>query len=157
MQIDAGVLYYVMVVAEDTANSEQKYALRVSESITQPEPELLQEPVAMSPVLASPTPPSVGLLVTLDWVPPTMTVGGSPLLDLAGYHVYFGRLSGIFTNFRALDNPGLVTYMLDLPSSGPWHIALTAIDSAGNESALSNEVVVNVICECDLPLPDGPL
>ena len=76
--------------------------------------------------------------------------------DLAGYIVYFGSLSGIYTDFRALDNPGLVTYVLDLPSSGEWFIAVTALNSAGNESDFSNEVIVNVICECDLPSGDMP-
>ena len=155
MRIDAGVLYYVMVVAENTANVEQAYSLRVSEALTQSEPDLPQEPAPQPdtapPVLASPSVPPVGLLVTLDWMPPTMNVDGSPLLDLAGYNVYFGSLSGVYTDFRALDNPGLVTYMLDLPGSGSWHIAITAYDSAGNESDFSNEVVVDVICECDLP------
>jgi hypothetical protein len=160
MRIDAGVLYYVMVVAEDTANAEQAYSLRVSEALTQPETDVTQEPAPQPdlapPVLASPSAPSVGLLVTLDWMPPTMHVDGSPLLDLAGYHVYFGSLSGVYTDFRALDNPGLVTYMLDLPGSGSWHLAITAYDSAGNESAFSNEAVVDVICECDLP-PAGEM
>jgi hypothetical protein len=82
-----------------------------------------------------------------------MNVDGTPLLDLAGYNVYYGSLSGIYTDYRVLDNPGLVTYMLDLPSSGSWSIVITALDSVGNESALSNEVVVSVICECDLPPP----
>ena len=33
MQIDAGVLYYVMVLAEDTANADQAYRLEVFESL----------------------------------------------------------------------------------------------------------------------------
>ena len=153
MRIDAGVLYYVMVIAEDTVNEEQKYSLRVYEAIPQPEQEMPQDSDTTPPVLASPAAPPVGLLVTLDWIPPTMNVNGTPLLDLAGYNVYFGPEPGMYLDFRHLDNPGLVTYVLDLPSSGSWFIVITALDSAGDESDFSNEVVVDVLCECDLPPP----
>jgi len=54
--------------------------------------------------------------------------------------VYFGPAPGMYLDFRHLDNPGLVTYVLDLPSSGFWFIVITALDSAGNESDFSNEV-----------------
>ncbi len=66
-------------------------------------------------------------------------------------------MSGIYTDFHRLENPGLVTYVLDLPSSGSWFIAITALDSAGNESDFSNEVGVSVMCECDLPPGDPAL
>ncbi len=154
MQIDAGVLYYVMVLAEDIMNEDQDYLLNVVETIVESEPEVAQDPKTAPPVLALPTPPPVGLLVTLDWIPPTVNVDGTPLLDLAGYNVYFGPETGVYLDFRHLGNPGLVTYVLDLPSSGSWFIVITALDSAGNESDLSNEIVVSVICECDLPPPE---
>ena len=147
MRIDAGVLYYVMVVAEDTVNEEQKYTLRVSESYD----ELKQDREPTAPILSAGE--AMSLTVTLDWIAPPMNVDGTPLLDLAGYNVYFGSLSGIYTDFRVLDNPGLVTYVMDLPSSGSWFIAITALNSAGAESDFSNEVVVSTICECDLPSP----
>ena len=147
MQIDAGVLYYVMVVAEDTVNEEQKYTLRVSESYLV----LKQDRDPNSPILS--VGERVSLTTTLDWIPPTMNVDGTPLLDLAGHNVYFGPESGMYLDFRHLDNPGLVTYVLDLPSSGSWFITITALDSAGNESDFSNEVVVNV---SDLPPPGMP-
>jgi hypothetical protein len=156
LNIDAGVLYYVKVTVENTVLEEQEYTLRVFEALTEPAPELLQKPNTAAPVLMIPDAPPVGLLVSLDWIPPTENENGTPVLDLAGYIVYFGSLSGIYTDFRALDNPGLVTYVLDLPSSGEWFVAVTAINSAGNESDFSNEVAVNVICECDLPPGDMP-
>ncbi len=151
MRIDAGVLYYVMIIAEDVVNREQNYALRVFESITEPEAEVLQEPDPNAPILSAGE--VMSLTSTLDWIPATINVDGTPLLDLAGYNVYFGPESGMYLDFRHLDNPGLVTYVLDLPSSGSWFIVITALDSAGNESDFSNEVVVDVICECDLPPP----
>jgi len=158
MHIDAGVLYYVMVIAEDTGNAERSVLLQVYEALVQPElePEVPEESEAVAPVLASPTPPPVGMLVTLDWMPPAMNVDGTPLMDLAGYNVYIGPEAGLYLDFRHLDNPGLATYVLDLRSTGTWYIAITALDSAGNESSFSNEVAVSVICECDLPSDEMP-
>ena len=43
LRIDAGMLYYVMVLAEDAVNEEQEYTLQVFESITEPEADVLQE------------------------------------------------------------------------------------------------------------------
>jgi hypothetical protein len=151
MQIDAGVLYYVMVVAEDTVNEEQKYTLRVSESYFV----LKQDRDPDSPILS--VGETVSLTTTLNWIPPTMSVDGMPLLDLAGYNVYLGPQSDMYMDFRHLGNPGLVTYVLDLPSSGSWFIAITAFDSAGSESDFSNEVSVSVMCDCDLPPGDPEL
>ncbi len=80
------------------------------------------------PVIEAPLDSAPGSrVVTLDWVPPSQNEDGTPLLDLTGHNVYFGSLSGIYTDFRVLDNPGLVTYVLDLPSSGSWFIAITAL------------------------------
>jgi len=149
MSIDAGVLYYVMVVAEDTMNEDRDYNLTVVET-TSEAGSVAQKPVPSANLSAG---AAASLTTTLDWIPPTMNVNGTPL-DLAGYNVYFGPEPGMYLDFRHLDNPGLVTYVLDLPSSGSWFIVITALDSAGNESDFSNEVVVDVICECDLPPPE---
>ncbi len=153
MSIDAGVLYYVMVIAEDTMNEDRDYKLNVFET-TSEAGSVAQKPVPSSPSLSAGE--VMWLTSTLDWIPPTMNVDGTPLLDLAGYNVYFGPASGMYLDFRHLDNPGLVTYVLDLPNSGSWFIVITALDSAGNESDVSNEVFVDVLCECDLP-PAGEM
>ncbi len=155
MPIDAGVLYYVMVIAEETANRDREYTLRVFETIDQPEPGVVEESDPSAPILSAGE--ATFLTTTLDWMPPTMNVDGTPLLDLAGYNVYFGPESGMYLDFRHLDNPGLATYVLDLPSSGSWFIVITALDSAGNESDFSNEVSVSAMCECELPPGDPEL
>ena len=155
MHIDAGVLYYVMVLAEDTMNVDREYTLRVFETLTQPETEVLQEFDPNAPILSAGE--AMSLTTTLDWIPPTMNEGGTPLAGLTGYNVYFGPESGIYLDFRHLDNPGLVTYVLDLPTSGSWFIAITALDSAGHESDFSNEVFLDAMCDCDLPPGDPGL
>ncbi len=59
--------------------------------------------------------------------------------DLAGYRVYYGTSSGEYTNFVDV---GLTTvYRLDnLLEDVTFYVALTAYDSAGNESDFSAEV-----------------
>jgi len=97
-------------------------------------------------VLHTPSDP-VLLTVTLDWTPPTTLTDGSPIFGLlSGYRVYFGSLSGIYTGgVRVLDNPGLVTYVLDLPGPGAHYIVMTAVTPFGTESSFSNEVRVVVL------------
>jgi hypothetical protein len=68
MHIDAGVLYYVMVLAEDTMNADREYTLRVFEALTQPEPEVLQELDPNAPILAAGE--AMSLTTTLDRIPP---------------------------------------------------------------------------------------
>ncbi len=97
----------------------------------QPSPPLLDWPA--DPVLST---------VTLDWTPRAFNRDGTVLTDLDGYIVYFGPESGIYTDFRVLDNPGLVTYVLDLPREGTWYIAITATNVKGVESRHSNEVMI---------------
>jgi hypothetical protein len=59
--------------------------------------------------------------------------------DLAGYRVHYGTSSGEDTNF--VDVGLTTTYRLDnLLEEIPFYIALTAYDSANNESDFSEEV-----------------
>jgi hypothetical protein len=101
------------------------------DTATQPSPPLLDWPE--DPVLST---------VTLDWTPRGFNMDGTVLTDLDGYIVYFGPESGIYTDFRVLNNPGLVTYVLDLPREGTWYIAITATNVKGVESRHSNEVMI---------------
>lgn len=60
-------------------------------------------------------------------------------VDLAGYKVYIGASSRDYGSSVTL---GIVTeYSLAEVIAGKWYIAVTAFDSAGNESDFSNEVV----------------
>ena len=59
--------------------------------------------------------------------------------DVAGYQVYYGRTSG---NYKySIDVGNVTTYTLQgLKQGVTYYIALTAYDSADNESDISNEV-----------------
>jgi hypothetical protein len=75
---------------------------------------------------------------TLSWTPPTQNSDGTALTDLAGYNLYYGTSAGTLSNKIALANAGLTAYTLASLSTGTYYFALTAYNSAGAESALSN-------------------
>jgi hypothetical protein len=77
--------------------------------------------------------------VTLTWTPPTENTDGSPLLDLAGYRIRYGAESGNYTASIELDNPGLVTYVIDGLLPGEYYFVISAFSSSRAESAYSNE------------------
>lgn len=81
--------------------------------------------------------------VRLRWEPPTANVDGTPLADLAGYHIYHGTTSGRYGTQIVVDDAELTEYQLTL-RSGSYYIAMTALDSDGNESSYSNEVLRTV-------------
>jgi len=149
--LDAGVPYYVMVVAVDTMGSDLAYRLNVIEAQNQVKklpPELVgaEEPAAKpkAPILtlagSGGAPGTVTF--TLDWLPPTENEDGTPLLDLSGYVIYYGGMvGGSYDNSVRLDNSGLTSYVLDLPNND-WIVAMTAFNSDGLESDFSNEVIV---------------
>jgi hypothetical protein len=91
-------------------------------------------PPSTPPSTLPPPSPSTGN-VTLTW-----TANGEP--DLAGYKIYIGTASGTY------DAPGsdfvtgkVTSYTVsNLPKSQTYFFAISAYDSAGNESALSAEV-----------------
>jgi hypothetical protein len=74
----------------------------------------------------------------LSWTPPTQNTDGSPLTNLSGYRVYWGTSQGNYTNSTTINNPGLSSYVVDQLTPATWYFALTAVNSAGSESAYSN-------------------
>lgn len=90
-----------------------------------------------TPPSTPPTPPpnpSTGSL-TLTW-----TANGEP--DLAGYKIYVGTASGTYNFSGSPFVIGKVTSytVANLPNGQTYFIAMSAYDSAGNESPLSAEV-----------------
>jgi hypothetical protein len=75
---------------------------------------------------------------TLTWNPPTHNTDGTPLTDLAGYKVYWGTAQGSYPNSVTLNNPGLSTYVVEQLTPATWYFVLSAVNSAGVESAYSN-------------------
>lgn len=83
--------------------------------------------------------------VTISWNAPSQRTNGAPLKDLAGYRIYYGRMSETYDYEVEIKNPGVVTYVIEDLVPGKWYFVATAIDSAGVESAFSNEVVRSIL------------
>ncbi len=78
---------------------------------------------------------------SLSWAAPTARTDGSPLTNLTGYKIFYGRMSGIYDYQIDISNAGILTYVIENLASGDWYFALTAYDSEGIESDRSNEVL----------------
>jgi hypothetical protein len=81
---------------------------------------------------------------TLSWAAPTQNVDGTPLLDLAGYRVYYGQESGMYSDTISIDNPGLTTIVVDNLVPGTYYFAAASRTLSGVESSLSNEIQIAV-------------
>lgn len=83
--------------------------------------------------------------VTLEWNAPTVDAQGEPLEDLQGYRIHFRASPPANGPGAGSVNVGVTTRATvdDVPE-GVWHFGVTALDQAGNQSALSNEVRVEV-------------
>ena len=82
--------------------------------------------------------------VTLSWQPPSENADGSPLVDLKGYTVHYGSRSKIYSDTIQLANAGLTTYVVQNLAAGKYYFAISAYNSAGQESSLSSEVATQV-------------
>ncbi len=89
---------------------------------------------------SAPSPPSPPLV----WDAPASKTDGSPLTDLAGYRIYYGTASGVYTGF--IDVPANVTQyaIAGLSSVVPvrgktYFITITAFDSDDYESEYASE------------------
>jgi hypothetical protein len=77
---------------------------------------------------------------TVSWSAPTENTNGTALTNLIGYNIYYGSSAGALTNKININTVGIQTYVIDNLSSGNWYFALTSINSAGVESALTDTV-----------------
>jgi len=74
----------------------------------------------------------------LTWLPPTENTDGSPIDDLAGYRIRYGRQAGELTELQSIPNPGITSVVVENLASGTWYFAVSAYNSSGVESEYSN-------------------
>src|SRR5205807_603871 len=119
--------------------------------------------LALGAVLVAPRPGSAGVL-DASWTAPTTNTDGSPLMDLASYLIYYGTSTS--------PCPGSSSVQVASPTSSPgpnqttsfrltglttgtlYNVAVTAVDSIGNQSACSG--VVSAVARADFAVsPTG--
>jgi hypothetical protein len=77
-------------------------------------------------------------------MPPTQNTDGSPLTNLAGYRVYWGPAVGNYTSSVTLNTAGLTSYVVSNLAPGTYYFAVSALNSGGLESALSNSALKTI-------------
>lgn len=82
--------------------------------------------------------------VTLSWTPPTTNVDGSPMTDLAGYRIYYGRSATTLDQIVRVTNAGMTRFVVENLSPATWYFSMTSVNSAGVESTLSTVVSTNL-------------
>ena len=76
--------------------------------------------------------------VTLAWVAPTDNTNGTPLTDLAGYHIHYGTSPDNLTQVIDLAGTATTEFELSGLAHGTYYFAVTAYTSMGTESAESD-------------------
>jgi hypothetical protein len=74
---------------------------------------------------------------TLSWVAPTENTNGTPLMNLAGYRIYYGTSATALTHTVQIANPGILTYLVSNLSPGTWYFSIGDYTSANVESGAS--------------------
>jgi len=76
---------------------------------------------------------------TITWIAPTQNSDGSPLSNLAGYHVYYGTSSSSLTQMQAIAGAGATSAVVgNLTSGNTWYFGVKAYTNTGVESDMSN-------------------
>lgn len=72
-------------------------------------------------------------VATLRWELPPSKVDGSPLDDLAGFRIVYGRSSDDLDRSVFIDNPATTNYEFTGLTSGIWYFAVIAVNANGLE------------------------
>jgi hypothetical protein len=83
------------------------------------------------------TQPALGS-ASVSWSAPTQNADGSPLTDLAGYHIYYGTNANNLTQTINISSAGTTTYVVANLPSGTYYFEVKAYNSSGVESGTSN-------------------
>jgi hypothetical protein len=82
----------------------------------------------------------------LSWVPPTTHADGSylPLSELEGYRIYYGTSASSLSVLVDLNDDSITEYTVNTLPSGNYYFAVSAYDTDGTESELSNIINIDV-------------
>ena len=83
-------------------------------------------------------------IIELTWFAPTENTDGSAVTDLAGYKIYWGTDPSALSNTVTIDNPAIVTYVIDNLVPDTYYFVATAFNVDGAESDLSDVTVVTI-------------
>lgn len=93
--------------------------------------------------------------VSLSWVAPTENTDGTPLTDLAGYNIYYGRSSAQYEQTYAVDNPALTSFVLDVPCVGLEPLSGLTVTESNLYVFMLNQTKNNPVLEPVGTIPAG--
>jgi hypothetical protein len=76
--------------------------------------------------------------VTVAWVAPTQNTDDSPLTDLAGFRILWGRSATVLDQTTYLQDPTARTWVKDQFTPGTWYFSVRPFNAGGFEAADSN-------------------
>jgi fibronectin type III domain protein len=82
--------------------------------------------------------------LTVSWTPPARNTDGTPVTNLTGYTIRYGREPGNYTGVVRVDDPAATHYVITGLRAGRWYFAVSANNAAGGHSKLSGEVSATV-------------
>jgi hypothetical protein len=135
--------YSAMVYIVDSGPNNYSNTIRVPVTVTiapgqqsepQQKPEEQQKPNNNGQVQPPPPPPPPKKSATITWTANTEA-------DLAGYRVYVGTRSGVYSFAGPFEVVGPTSYTVpNLPGGTTYYFAVTAFDKTGQECAKSGEL-----------------
>ncbi len=72
-------------------------------------------------------------VATLRWEAPPSKLDGSPLDDLAGYRILYGRSAEDLDQSVLIDDPAVTSYEFTELAKGIWYFAVVAVNAGGLE------------------------
>jgi hypothetical protein len=72
-------------------------------------------------------------VASLQWETPPSKVDGTPLDDLAGYRILYGRTADELDRSILISNPSTTSYEFSTLDSGIWYFAVVAVNAGGLE------------------------
>jgi hypothetical protein len=81
---------------------------------------------------------------TLSWSAPTQNTNGTPLTNLAGFHIYYGTSASNLNQSVLIANPAATSYVFTSLAAGTWYFTVNAYTTTGAESVVSNIASVTV-------------
>jgi hypothetical protein len=82
---------------------------------------------------------------TLSWTPPTQNTDGTPLVNLAGYRIYYGTSASAMTTVIQISNAGASTHTVINLTPATWYFSVKAYTAANTESSFSSTVSKTIL------------
>jgi putative Ig domain-containing protein len=83
-------------------------------------------------------------IASLQWEIPAAKVNGSPLDDLAGYHILFGRSADDLSESVFVDGATVTSVELSSLEPGVWYFAVSAVNANGLEGPPSTAAMKSI-------------